>query len=114
MHLNALFDICENRYITAVTQPRHKMNETQALCHMVDHCNLPENTILIADRGYALLNTMAHLIEKKKFFLIRWKSPSAPSAFLKDILPAETESDREIVLDVTRSKKTSIFVMGIK
>ena len=68
MHLNALFDICENRYITAVTQPRPKMNETQALCHMVDHCNLPENTILIADRGYASLNTMAHLIEKKEIF----------------------------------------------
>ena len=68
MHLNALFDICENRYITAVTQRSPKMNETQALCHMLDHCNLPENTILIADRGYASLNTMAHLIEKKKFF----------------------------------------------
>lgn len=114
MHLNALFDICENRYITAVTQPRPKMNETQALCHMVDHCNLPENTILIADRGYASLNTMAHLIEKKKFFLIRWKSPSAPSAFLKDILPAETESDKEIILDVTRSKKNKHLCHGDK
>ena len=27
MHLNVLYDICENRYITAVTQPRPKMND---------------------------------------------------------------------------------------
>lgn len=68
MHLNALFDICENRYITAVTQPRPKMNETHALCHMLDHCNLPETRYLSQIGGYASLNTMAHLIEKKKFF----------------------------------------------
>ena len=114
MHLNALFDICENRYITAVTQPRPKMNESLAFCQMVDQCALPDNTILIADRGYASLNTMAHLIESKKFFLIRWKAPSFPSAFLKDLLPAETESDIEVVLDVTRSKKKRHLCHGDK
>ena len=114
MHLNALYDICENRYITAVTQPHPKMNESLAFCQMVDQCDLPDNTIFIADRGYASLNTMAHLIESGKFFLIRWKSPSFPSAFLKDLLPAETESDTEIVLDVTRSKKNRHLCHGDK
>ena len=114
MHLNVLYDICENRYITAVTQPRPKMNESLAFCQMVDQCDLPDNTIYIADRGDASLNTMAHFIENGKLFLIRWKSPSAPSAFLKDLLPAETESDTEIVLDVTRSKKNRHLCHGDK
>lgn len=50
MHVNALYDICENRYISAVTQPRPKMNEPRAFCQMIDECPMPDNTIFIADR----------------------------------------------------------------
>lgn len=103
MHLNALFDICENRYIAVVTQPRPLMNETKAFCQMVDKCTLPDNTIFIADRGYATINTIAHLLDADKFFLIRAKSPDSSGSFLKYLLEADIEADKEITLNITRS-----------
>lgn len=103
MHLNALYDICENRYVTAITQPRPTMNESQALCQMIDQCSMPDNTILIADRGYLNANTIAHLLDANKYFLIRAKAPS--SGFLMHIMEENTETDFVISLGVTRSKK---------
>lgn len=105
MHLNALYDICENRYVTAVTQPRPEMNESKAFCQMVDQCSLPDNTIFVADRGYICLNTVAHLINNNKFFLIRAKAPSSSGSFLKNLLEDNVESDMEFTVGVTRSKK---------
>lgn len=109
MHLNALYDICENRYITAITQPRPKMNESLAFCQMVDQTSLPDTTIFIADRGYVSINTMAHLIEHKKFFLIRAKTPSCPTSFLNKILEPDVKADTEVTIGVTRSKKNTRY-----
>lgn len=103
MHVNALFDICENRYITAITQPRPVMNETRALCHMIEQCSLPDNTIVIADRGYLSLNTIAHLLDSNLFFLIRAKSPT--SGLLKYLMESNKEADTYISLGITRSRK---------
>lgn len=105
MHLNALFDICENRYISALTQPRPSMNEPQAFLQMVDQCFMPKNTIFIADRGYISLNTLAHLQESQKYFLIRAKAPSSNASFLKNIMITNQVCDEEISIGVTRSKK---------
>ncbi len=105
MHLNALYDICENRYISAVTQPRPLFNENAAFCELVDDCTMPENTIFIADRGYASMNSMAHLIENNRYFLIRAKSPSSPGSFLKNVIQADDESDNTVVFYITRSQK---------
>lgn len=105
MHLNALFDICENRYVSALIQPRPEMNETEALCTMIDNLQMPGKTIFIADRGYVSLNTLAHLTDKGMFFLIRAKSPASSGSFLKHLLSENTETDKNIRLAVTRSRK---------
>lgn len=104
MHINALYDICENRYVTAITQPRPELNESKAFCQMVDQCSMPYNTVFIADRGYVSINTIAHLLDSNKFFLIRAKAPSTSGSFLKYVIDAEKESDQEISLGITRSK----------
>ena len=91
MHVNALYDICENRYISAVTQPRPKMNEPRAFCQMIDECPMPDNTIFIADRGYMTMNTLAQLIGHNKFFLIRAKSSSYSSSFLNPLMKENVE-----------------------
>lgn len=105
MHINALFDICENRYITAVTQPRPQMNESAAFQEMISQCQLPDNTIYIADRGYANYNNLAFMFENNKYFLFRAKSPASSGSFLKHLAQADVESDRFVTLGVTRSKK---------
>lgn len=105
MHVNALYDICENRYISAVTQPRSKMNEPRAFCQMIDECPMPDNTIFIADRGYMTMNTLAQLIGHNKFFLIRAKSPSYSSSLLNPLMKENVESDSRLTIGITRSHK---------
>lgn len=105
MHVNALYDICENRYISAVTQPRPKMNEPRAFCQMIDECPMPDNTIFIADRGYMTMNTLAQLIGHNKFFLIRAKSSSYSSSLLNPLMKENVESDSRLTIGITRSHK---------
>lgn len=105
MHLNTLYDICENRFISAVTQPRPKMNENAAFCQLISECVMPDNTIFIADRGYITHNTLAHLLENNRYFLIRAKSPASSSSMTKDILKPNVPSDRYVTIDISRSEK---------
>ena len=105
MHLNVLFDICENRYISAVTQPRPQMNENAAFCQLISECDMPENTIFIADRGYITHNTLAHLLENNRYFLIRAKSPTSSSSMTKDIMEPNVPSDKYVKVDISRSLK---------
>ena len=77
MHLNAMYDICENRYISAIIQPCPQMNEHLAFRQLVSDSHCPENSIFIADRGYVSYNTLAFLLENNRFFLIRAKTPGS-------------------------------------
>lgn len=105
MHINALFDICENRYHSLLIQPRPKMNEHQAFMELVTTGNFSANTIFIADRGYCSLNSIANLINQNKFFLIRGKSTDTNVSFLKGVMTPNVEADRFITMAITRRKK---------
>ena len=105
MHLNALYDICENRFISAVTQPRPQMNENAAFCQLISECDMPKNTIFIADRGYITLNTLAHLLDNNHYFLIRAKAPTTSSSMTKDLMEPNIPSDKYIKVDISRSMK---------
>jgi len=105
MHINALYDICENRYISLLIQPRPEMNEHAAFLSLINEGSFSDNTIFIADRGYCSMNTFANLYNQNRFFLIRCKSPNSPGSFLKGILQANQPCDRIISVAVTRSKK---------
>ena len=105
MHLNALYDICENRFIAAVTQPRPQMNENAAFCQLISECDMPDNTIFIADRGYITYNTLAHLLEKHRFFLIRAKTPTSSGSMTKDIMEPNVPDDKYVTIDISRSAK---------
>lgn len=105
MHVNALFDICENRYVSVSTQPRPQLNEKKAFIELVENCGMPENTIFIGDRGYISLNTVAHLLEGNKYFLIRSNGPDSPGSFIRNLTAPDTESDQYISFNVTRAGK---------
>ena len=73
IHLNALFDLCEKRYIDLVIQPARLENESLAMTQMIDRYNGEKKTIFIADRGYETYNIFAHVQEKGMYYLIRVK-----------------------------------------
>ena len=105
MHLNVLYNICDNRFHSIITQPRPQMNEQAAFCQLVDNGDFDEKTIFIADRGYVSLNTLAHLTERKKLFLIRAKKPETTASLLYKLIYTEHETDQSITVSVTRSKR---------
>ena len=106
IHLNALFDLLENRFTDAVIQPRKQMREVDAACSMVDACDTPGKCLFLFDRGYESLNLMAHVCERSSFFLIRAKdvySQVSPFRLLK--LPDHEEFDFPVRFVCTRNWK---------
>ena len=106
MHVNALFDLLENRFADVVIQPRKSMREVEAACSLVDANDTPGTCLYIFDRGYESLNLMAHVYERGSFFLIRAKeirSPVSPFQLLP--LPEEEEFDYPVRFICTRSGK---------
>lgn len=105
MHLNALYNICDNRFHSIVIQPRPQMNENAAFCRLIDESDFDQKTIFLADRGYISLNTLAHLQEHNKLFLIRAKAPSSSGSFLAHLVEPNLETDKLITIGITRSPK---------
>jgi len=105
-HLNFAYDLLEERYSDVVIQPRKLFNEPHAACEMVDRKAISGKCLYCADRGYHSFNLMAHIMEKKDFFLIREKDIYAKNSPFKDPVPAEgIEFDIEHTFIITRSKK---------
>ena len=106
MHVNALFDLLENRFADVIIQPRKSMREVEAACSLVDANDTPGTCLYIFDRGYESLNLMAHVCERGSFFLIRAKeicSPVSPFQLLP--LPEKEEFDFPVRFICTRNGK---------
>ena len=52
LHLNAIYDLCENIYLDAVVQKLHNKNEHEAFVTMVDRHSDDVPAIFICDRGF--------------------------------------------------------------
>ena len=63
LHLNALYDLLQRKYLDAVIQKRRCQNEHTALVDMVDRSPV-QRAILLADRGFKSYNNLAHIQEK--------------------------------------------------
>ena len=74
MHLNALYDLMNRRYIDAVLQDSRNENEHSALISMLD--KVKHDSIIIADRGYEAYNNTAHLENNGLKYVIRIKTTS--------------------------------------
>lgn len=106
LHLNALFDLLEKRYLDIRIQPRADLNETAAACDLVDTVPLQDKCLFVCDRGYANFNLMAHIIESGHCFLIRGRnigSANSPYRFLD--IPDSPEFDIDVRFTLTRSSK---------
>lgn len=106
MHLNAVYDILEERYTDILTQPRASIDEREAFITFLHRNPVPGKCIFIADRGYFSFNVLAHLLKSGQYFLLRINSDSVHSSFLKRFkLPDEKEFDIKLDFSVTRSRK---------
>jgi hypothetical protein len=72
IHLNAMYDLLNRRYIDAVIQDSRNENEHSALISMLKNIN--HDSIIVADRGYEAYNTIAHIENSGLKYVIRIKT----------------------------------------
>lgn len=105
MHLNALYDLMEERYLDVVIQKRAEINERTAFVQMIERNCLNGKCLYIADRGYFSHNVLAHIIHAGQFFLLRMNDLNQSNSFLKRFkLPSTREFDQRVRFEVTRKK----------
>ena len=104
MHLNALYDLMNKRYIDAVLQDCRSENENKALISMLENVN--HDTIIIADRNYDSYNNIAHLEAKGMKYVIRIKSTTG--IVKKFDIPADKETDFTADILLTRKNTKEI------
>ena len=104
MHLNALYDLLERRYLEVLLQPAHGKDEFCALTTMVDRYspNNGQKVIFIGDRGYSSYNVFAHIIKKGQYFLIRTKDKGRKGMVNGIDLPDSEEFDVTVTLRLVR------------
>ena len=108
LHLNALYDLCNRRYIDAIIQPEKKKNEYRAMCDMINRYNGTEKTIFIADRGYESYNVFAHAQEKGVNYLIRAKDIKSNGIISSLTLPDEDCFDIDVNLILTKKQTNEV------
>ena len=105
-HLNAFYDILEERYTDVLIQPRAKYDERKAFLMFIRRNAVPGKCIFIADRGYCSFNVLSHLLCSGQFFLLRVRSDDTKSSLLwRFSLPDLTEYDMDLSFYVTRSRR---------
>ncbi len=106
LHINACYDLLEQRYTDVIIQSRSEINEIDAACSMVDNKRIKGKCLYIADRGYESFNLIAHIMEKNDYFLIRLKDIFSQTSSYRDIVPEpNTEFDISSEFIITRSRK---------
>ena len=104
IHLNAAYDILEERYVDLSIQPRASYDEREALLEFIQRNPLPDKCIYIADRGYFSSDVLAKLFTSKDHFILRL-SDGARSFLNRFELPDSEEFDVTLEFSFTRSKK---------
>lgn len=108
LHLNALYDLCNNLYVDALTQPSRQENESKALVAMVQRSTIREKTILVADRGYESYNNFAHIENKGWNYLIRVKDLGSNGILSGLCLPEDGEFDVCVQRTLTRKQTNEV------
>ena len=98
IHLNALYDLMNRRYMNAVLQDSRCENEHSALIDMAKRIKC--NAIIVADRGYESYNTIAHLENNGLKYVIRIKTTSGIAQ--KFNIPSDEETDFHADILLTR------------
>ncbi len=104
MHLNAIYDLVNRRYMDAVLQDSREENENTALIRMLEQT--PADSIIVADRNYDSYNNIAHLERKGLKYVIRIKSKVG--IVQKFHLPLDEEADFTAKILLTRRQTKEV------
>jgi hypothetical protein len=104
-HINAAYDILNNRYVDMIIQGNANKYEQKAMWTIAER--FPEKkTVFVADRNYPTWNNMEHIIRSGKYFLIRTKDIHSSTSLLRKFGLPDSEFDLEIRTTLT-TKQTS-------
>jgi len=105
-HVNALYDILEERYVDVYPQPRSEFDEREAFLSFVRQNPIRGKCLYLADRGYFSLNVVATLQILDAAFLFRVNSvENIRSFFGRFSLPDDEEFDIQLNFKATRSRR---------
>ena len=106
-HINAAYDILNNRYVDLIVQGKTNNYEQKAMWTMAER--FPEKkTIFIADRNYPTWNNMEHIIRSGKYFLIRTKDIHSFNSLLRKFGLPDSEFDMDIHTTLTTNLTMSL------
>lgn len=106
-HINAAYDILNNRYVDLLIQGRAQLYEQMAMWTMAER--FPEKkTVFIADRCYPTWNNMEHIIRSGKYFLIRCKDIHSSTSLLRKFKLPDSEFDLDIGTILTTKQTKDI------
>lgn len=104
LHINAAFDILNNRYIDAIVNVATHSSEQESMWKMVERYK-GDKALFIGDRSYATWNNMEHMKHASQLFLIRAKDISSNGSLKKFNLPnGEFDLDVETILTSKQTK----------
>ena len=108
LHLNAMYDLCNNLYVDTLVQAGRKKNEFKALTDMVDRSDINEKVIVIADRGYESYNAFAHIEQKGWNYIIRVKDIDSNGMVSAMSLPEKDTFDIKKHVILTRKQTNEV------
>ena len=109
LHINAAYDLMNNRYTDIIIQKRAKENEHTSFCKFVSNAQYVDNSaIYIADRGYESYNNFAHIIEANQYFLIRIKDINSHNSILEKFHFPDEPFDKHITMKLSKKGSKDI------
>lgn len=108
LHLNALYNLQNRRYVDAIVQLGRQKNESRAMTDMIDRCQTSEKSIIMADCNYETYNIFAHAEKKGLNYLICMKDRDSNGMISSYDLPEQDEFDIDISLLLTRKQTNEV------
>lgn len=103
LHLHALYDLCNKKYVDVFIEKTMVSNESRALIQMLRNIPHPDRTIILADRGYETYHVFAHIMAKGLSFVIRTKDIFSKGGISHGFRLPDRELDEELDFFITRS-----------
>ena len=109
LHLNALYDILNNRYLDAVIQGLKDEDERLAMTLMAQRY-IGDKAIFIADRNYISYNLFEHIRNTGNYFLIRVMDVESKTSLTKRFksLPSKGTFDKQVDITFTNKQTNDI------
>lgn len=104
LHLTPLYNIIEHTFRSAVIQDEAAKDEVGALTTLLKG-NLPEQAIVLLDRGFESYNLMAHMFNKHVDFVLRVKNSKSAMREVARLPMFELDCDISFTITTTQTNE---------